>query len=281
MRRSFKDAIVGFSLLGGILVFVSISLWLKGVRFSSKTWHLYAEFDTASGLAKRSPVSYRGILVGSVEEINFTPNSIQAKIIIDNKDLILPKPAFAKIVTNSFLGGDVQVSLETSGEVPKNNLLNATSKECATSQIICEGDVIKGQELSSLSSITSRINELLKVSNEENLIKNIANSIDQFDVTQANLDELIYLSKREIIRAKPLIEELTKAAIHLNNILKEIDNPETLRDIKLTTSQARLISEKIYEMSDNVQKIFDDKELAKAMRDLTIGLSKFMNDIYP
>jgi len=281
MRRSLRDSIVGFSLLGGILTFTFFSFWLRGVKLSSKNWHLYAEFNNASGLSKKSPVTYRGILVGSIEDILFTNESIQAKIILNNNDIILPKPAFAKVVTNSFLGGDVQVALETSEKKIPQNIAKPTSEKCDAKLIVCEGDIITGKQLSSLSNITNKLSQLLKVSNQENLIENIVNSIDQFDKTQENLDELIFLSKQEILRVKPLIKEITIAANHLNNILSTFDDEETLNDIKLTLNAAKSISSKLVDMSDDFEKLTNDKELTKSIRDLTIGLSKFFNEIYP
>ena len=281
MRRSLRDSIVGFSLLGGILIFTFFSFWLRGVRLSSKNWHLFAEFNNASGLSKKSPVTYRGILVGSIEDILFTNESIKAKIVLNNSEIILPRPAFARVVTNSFLGGDVQVALETSDKTIPKNIAKPTSEKCDSKFIICQGDTITGKQLSSLSNITNRISQLLKETNQENLIENILNSIDQFDKTQENLDELIYLSKKEIERVEPLIKEITIAANHLNNILSTIDDKETLNDIKLTINAARSISTKIDDMSDDFEKLTQDKELTKSIRDLTIGLSKFLNEIYP
>ena len=281
MRRSFRDSIIGFSLLGGILIFTFFSFWLRGVKLSSKNWYLFAEFNNASGLSKKSPVTYRGILVGSIEDILFTNESIKAKIVLNNPDIILTKPTFARVVTNSFLGGDVQVALETSEKAIPKNTFKATSEKCNSKLIICQGDTISGKQLSSLSNITSRINQLLKESNQENLIENVVNSIDQFDRTQENLDELIYLSKQEILRVKPLIKEVTIAAAHLNNILSTINDEETLKDIKLTIDAAESISGKIDNMSDDFEQLMKDKELTKAIRDLTIGLSKFLNEIYP
>ena len=281
MRRSLRDSIVGFSLLGGILIFTSFSFWLRGVQISSKNWYLYAEFNNASGLSKKSPVSYRGILVGSIEDILFTNESIKAKIVLNNPDIILPKPAFARVVTNSFLGGDVQVALETSEKTIPKNIAKPSSEKCDTKLIICQGDTITGKQLSSLSNITNRISQLLKESNQENLIENIVKSIDQFDRTQENLDELIYLSKQEILRVEPLLKEITVAANHLNNILSTIDDKETLKDIKLTINAARSISSKMNNMSKDFEKLTSDKELTKSIRDLTIGLSKFLNEIYP
>jgi len=281
MRRSLRDSIVGFSLLGRILIFTFFSFWLRGVRLSSKNWHLFAEFNNASGLSKKSPVTFRGILVGSIEEILFTNASIKAKIVLNNPEIILPKPAFARVVTNSFLGGDVQVALETSEKSLPKNIAKPSSENCNSKLIICQGDIITGKQLSSLSNITSRISQLLKESNQENLIENIVNSIDQFDKTQENLDELIYLSKQEIQRVEPLIKEITIAANHLNNILSTIDDKETLNDIKLTINAAKSISGTLVDMSDDFEKLTNDKELTKSIRDLTIGLSKFFNEIYP
>ena len=49
----------------------------------------------------------------------------------------------------------------------------------------------------------------------------------------------------------------------------------------MTINAARSISSKIDDMSDDFEKLAQDKELTKSIRDLTIGLSKFLNEIYP
>tara|TARA_Y100001934_G_scaffold20456_1_gene23346 strand:+ start:441 stop:1286 length:846 start_codon:yes stop_codon:yes gene_type:complete len=281
MRRSLRDSIVGFSLVGGLVIFASFSFWLRGIKLSSKDWSFFANFSNASGLSKKSPVTYRGIIVGSIEDLIFTNKSIKAKIVINNPEIILAKPAFAKVVTNSFLGGDVQVALETSEENLPKNIEKATSKACNKNLIVCEGDTITGKQLSSLSNITNRINQLLKDSNQENLVENIINSIEQFDKTQVNLDELIYLSKKEINRVEPLLNELTIAAGHLNKLLATMNDEETLEDIKLTLESSRSIFEKLDLMADDFQLLIKDKELTSSLRDLVIGLSKFLNEVYP
>ena len=67
----------------------------------------------------------------------------------------------------------------------------------------------------------------------------------------------------------------------MNNILSTINDEETLNDIKLTLNAARSISSKIDDMSDDFENLTKDKEFTKSIRDLTIGLSKFLNEIYP
>ena len=219
--------------------------------------------------------------MGSIEDISFTNESIKAKIVLNNPEIILPRPAFARVVTNSFLGGDVQVALETSEKTIPKNIAKAKSDNCSSKLIICEGDIITGKQLSSLSNVTNRISQFLKESNQENLIENIVNSMDQFDKTQENLDELIYLSKQEVLRVEPLIKEITIAANNLNDILTTINDKETLNDIKLTINSAISIASKMDDLSGDFEKIVKDKELTKSIRDLTIGLSKFLKEIYP
>ena len=53
MRRSVREAIVGFSIVGAIAGFAGTMLWLRGVRLGSETWTVTAEFANAGGLAAR------------------------------------------------------------------------------------------------------------------------------------------------------------------------------------------------------------------------------------
>ena len=281
MRRSLRDAFVGFSLLGGLIIFSGAMLWLRDFRLGSKTWEISANFKDASGLAKMSPVTYRGIIVGSVQKINFTPNTVETKIKLNNNNLILPKPVIAKIVTSSVLGGDAQLSLVSLGKPLKENELSTTKKDCPNKRILCSGDKIKGVEMVSISSLTEGLDEIIYQADRQSIVKKLSESIKQFDKTQANLDELVLLSKSELIRAKPIINELIEASIHLNNILDSLDNPKTLKDIQELASTSNSITKKIDQMSSNMGNLMEDKELIEALKKVTVGLGKLFDDIYP
>ena len=89
------------------------------------------------------------------------------------------------------------------------------------------------------------------------------------------------MSKEATVNLKPLIRDAQKIATHLNSILSTIDDKETLNDVKLTLNAARSISVKLDSMSDDFEKLMKDKKLTKSIRDLTIGLAKFLNEVYP
>ena len=281
MRRSLRDAFVGFSLLGGLLIFSGAMLWLRDFRLGSKSWEITANFKDASGLAKMSPVTYRGIIVGSVQKINFTPSTVETKIKIHKNNLILTKPVIAKIVTSSVLGGDAKLSLISLGKSSRENEVLTVNKDCPNKTILCAGDTIKGLETASISSITEGLDVILDQTDKQAIVNKLSESIKQFDRTQANLDELVLLSKSELLRAKPIISELTKASFHLNNILESLDNPKTLNDLQDLASTTSSLTKKIDQMSADVGNIMEDEELINALKRVTIGLSKLFDDIYP
>jgi len=281
MRRSLRDAFVGFSLLGGLVIFSGAMLWLRDFRLSSKAWEISANFKDASGLAKMSPVTYRGIIVGSVQKINFTPTTVETKIKLNKNNLILPKPVIAKIVTSSMLGGDAQLSLVSLGKSLNKKELIKVKKDCPNKIILCGGDKIKGVSMISMTSLTEGINGIIDEADKQAIVNKISESIDQFDRTQANLDELVLLSKSELLRAKPIISELTNASIHLNNILESLDNPKTLEDLKELASTSSSLTKKIDQIGSDMGNMMEDKELLDALKRVTIGLGKLFDDVYP
>ncbi len=281
MRRSIRDAIVGLSLIGAIAGFGGTLLWLRGVRLTAKTWRVTASFENASGLTKRSPIKYRGILIGSIKDIKITPRDVKATLEIDKSDLILPLPVFAKVVTSSVLGGDVQVSLISSNkDIPLKPPM-PMSNQCIGNGILCEGDEIKGESLMNISTLTEEFEKILQKAESQNVISTLVDSTKQFDKTQKNLDELIVQAKSEIDRAMPIINNLIIASNHIQNILASIDNPETLNDLKQTAKSTRSLTKKIDNIGSDMSKIMEDEQLMNALRNVTIGLGEFFNEIYP
>ena len=101
--------------------------------------------------------------------------------------------------------------------------------------MLCDGDLIQGQEISNISNLTSDINKFISEAESTGIIKKMVTSIDQFDRTQENLDELISLSKLELKNARPIVEELIQTVNHMNNILSAIDDPQVIGDIRQST----------------------------------------------
>ena len=96
MRRSVREAIVGFTLIAAVAGTGLFWLWLRGVSLASRTWRFQVSFADASGLAERSAVTYRGVLVGNVDKLTTTAAAVVADLEITDPNLKLPQPLVAQ-----------------------------------------------------------------------------------------------------------------------------------------------------------------------------------------
>ena len=281
MRRSVRDAIVGFTVIGGIVGFASTALWLRGVRLGSSHWTLTARFNDAAGLAERSPVTYRGILVGSVRSIAVTPEAVVAELEIDKGDLLLPLPVTATVASGSLLGGDAQVSLVSRGTPLAKDAPLPRAANCRPEQQLCDGSTVQGREAASLSTVTETLQELLAQAQNERVIPHAADSLEQIDATARQFQVLTVQLQDELAKAAPVIRNLEFATAHINNIVASLDNPQTLSELQQTAANAAQLTATIDEVGGDVAQLTGDPEFMEGVRNLTIGLGELFGEIYP
>ena len=281
MRRSVRDAIVGFTVIGGIIGFGSTALWLRGVRLGSSHWILTARFNDAAGLAERSPVTYRGILVGSVRSIAVTPEAVVAELEIDNGDLLLPLPVTATVGSSSLLGGSAQVTLVSSGLPLAKDAPLPRAANCRPEQQLCDGSTVQGRETASLSTVTQTLQELLAQAQRERVIPHAAESLEQIDAMARQFEALTVQLQDELARAAPVIRNLELATAHLNHIVASLDNPETLNELKQTAANAAQLTATIDAVGGDLAQLTGDPEFMKGVRKITIGLGELFGEIYP
>lgn len=103
MRRSVREAWL-VSLLAAMAAGLGLWFWLKGISLTRGNWTIQASFEDAAGLAKRSPVSFRGVLVGRVRSIKVNAREVLADLEITDPSLRLARPVVARVGAGSLLG---------------------------------------------------------------------------------------------------------------------------------------------------------------------------------
>ena len=287
MRRSVREGIVGFSVIAAVVAFAGTMLWLRGERAFSKTWSVTADFQDAGGLAVRSPVTYRGIMVGNVTDIKVTPQAVRVSIEINQDDLQLTLPVQATVSSASLLGGDSQVALNSVGPPLKKDAPMPKSQRCKGQGVLCDGATIQGSESASLASITNSFQELLNQAKTEQLVPKLVGSTEQFDETLRDIELLATQLREDLARAAPTISNLNEATAqaasasrHINNVVSAFDTPTTITDLKQTVSNARSLTETFDEVGGDVEKLTADPQFMAAVRSVTIGLGQFFNELY-
>ena len=290
MRRSVREAIVGFSIVGALVGFTGTMLWLRGVRLGSGSWTVTADFADASGLAERSPVTYRGIVVGVVQAVTVTPASVQAVLEINADDLRLPVPVTAAVGSGSLLGGDAQVNLVSSGNpaLISSSMPGPKSDRCNPAKVLCAGAKIRGQEAASLESVTATMQRLLTQAEEQQLVASLVNASKEFDAVAKSANVVLGQLGDELERAAPAIEHLNaataeaaQAARHIKNLSGALDNPTTVNELKQTVSNARSLTQRFDAVGGDLEQLTEDPAFMKAVRDVAIGLGAFFQELYP
>ena len=288
MRRSVREGIVGFSVIAAVVGFSGTMLWLRGERVLSKSWTVTADFQDAGGLAVRSPVTYRGIMVGNVTDIKVTPKAVRVSIEISQDDLQLSLPVQAAVASESLLGGDSQVALTSLGPPPQKNAPLPKSQRCKGQGVLCDGATIQGSESASLASITNSFQELLNQAKTEQLVPKLVGSTEQFDETLRDIELLATQLREDLAKAAPTIANLNEATAqaasasrHINSIVSAFDTPTTMTDLKQTVSNARSLTATFDEVGGDVEKLTADPQFMAAVRSVTIGLGQFFHELYP
>jgi phospholipid/cholesterol/gamma-HCH transport system substrate-binding protein len=302
MRRSVREAVVGFSLLAALAGGGLFWLWLRGVSVAARTWTVEARFDNASGLAPRSAVTYRGVVVGSVRTVDVGAESVRATLDLHDGDLRLPIPVVATVAAASLLGGESQVALVSRGKALPEGGPGPRAADCPSEVILCDGATVPGERAPSLETVTETMQRLLGQAEQEKLVPELVRSSRQFTATAeqaevflaeadqvaAQAEALIAELKASVAKADPALANLNEAtaraasaAGHIDNLTAALDTPETVADLRQTLHNARELTAKIDAVGGQIDKLTSDPEFVTAVRSVTLGLGAFFEELYP
>lgn len=295
MRRSMREAIVGLSLLAAISSAVGLSLWLRGLSLTRQYWTVEASFAEADGLAVRSPVVFRGVVVGSVRAMQISQEAVVAQLEITNPSLRLAQPAVAQIGQVSLLGGDAQVALVSRGEPLPADAPSPRSSACDASRMLCDGARIQGLEGASLGSLTALMHRMLLQVEQEGLVEKVATLATSIDTTSqeatAFLKEgrglvrdgqgLVRGLEHSVQRVQPTITNLNASSAQLNQLMTGLNNPQVMHDLQQTIANAEKLTAQWQAVGGDVERLTGDPRFMDGLRSVAVGLGQFFEELYP
>ena len=302
MRRSVREALVGFSLLTAVVSGVGLWFWLRGLTLSRGHWTIQASFADAAGLANRSPVYYRGVMVGRVSGIEVSGQEVIARLEITDADLRLARPLVARVGAGSLLGGDAVVSLVSAGKPLPRSSPSPRDSGCDDRRMVCHGSRVAGVEAPSLESVTATVQSLLNQAEKEGVVKRLARATDSFDQTAAeirrlsrqgeafvgNADQLVSGLQEVVGKTDPIVANLQAASLDVRQasgsakrLTGRLEDPRMMEDLQATLTNARRLTDRWEAVGSDVQKLTADPAFVQGMLQVTVGLGRFFEDLYP
>jgi phospholipid/cholesterol/gamma-HCH transport system substrate-binding protein len=302
MRRSVREALVGFSLLAAVAGGMGLWLWLKGISLQRNNWTIEADFADAAGLADRSAVLYRGVQVGNVRSVRVSGQTVAARLEINDPDLRLPRPVVARIANSSLLGGDAVVSLLSSGAPLPPGGPGPRDPGCDKKRQVCNGGKVVGVAAPSLESVTETVQRLLSQAEKERVVPQMAAATKAFERTAGETErlsrdgqvfvkdaqQLVRELNASVRKADPILANLNKASAeaaaatrHARAVAARIDNPKLTQDLQATMANARQLTDRWHAVGRDVSKLTGDPKFLDGVLSVSVGLGKFFDELYP
>lgn len=302
MRRSVREALVGFSLLAAAATGLGVWMWLRGLSFSRDTWTLRVSFADAAGLAERSPVLYRGVIVGTVRKVEVMDQAVEAELQITDPKLRLARPVVARVAAGSMLGGDPQVTLFSAGKPLPPSLPGPAQPGCDDRRQVCNGGRLKGVAAASLDSVTATVQRLLDQADRERMVEKLAAATESFERTSRETEKLIrdgqvFMGDTQQLvgklqksadRLDPILGSINTASVdaakasrHVRNVTAALDNPRTVADLQATLANAKALTARWEEVGGDVRRLTADPKFLDGIRAVSVGLGRFFEDLYP
>ncbi len=139
MNTRKTEILVGLFIAAGLAALFMLAMKVSNLNIYSNDdgYEIIANFDDASGLKVKSPVTMAGVLIGRVSDISFDAKTFEAvvRIRVESQYDTLPKDTSASIYTAGLLG-EKYIGLEPGGD--EENLKNNDKLQLTQSSLVLE-----------------------------------------------------------------------------------------------------------------------------------------------
>lgn len=209
-----------------IIIFVTMFLWLTDRGITADNTTLFVHFDSAERLKNGDPVLFRGVPVGSVQELRFAAGGVLVRTRLD-RDVPIAADATARLQAVDVFGAQSVVLRDGSSSAPP----------------LADGDTIAGEAGTDLTGrvaqLSDRAGELLS----PRTVDRVQTSLDNIAAASAELERT--LSETRALmgeQAEELSATMSNMAALTAN-LREVSDPAELETTlaNLEAASARLV----------------------------------------
>lgn len=185
-----REGSVGLFVLGGIALFIGLTLWLKEAAFGQDSYSFIVLFDDASGIQSGANVRYRGVEVGNVTAIEAGANGVEVNVEIADTNLLLPNQVLVA-ANQSGLITETVLDITPLEPLPEGtDLPSPTADNCDSNIILCEGDRVEGDIGISFNQMISSTVTLAEVYGDPAFVQGLTTTLAQAGLAANEVAEL-------------------------------------------------------------------------------------------
>ncbi|HWV57100.1 MAG TPA: MlaD family protein [Longimicrobiales bacterium] len=271
MKRT-TEAVVGATILAGILVVVIGTIWLKGTVFGEEATVIEARFREVGQLQQGNPVVLRGVGIGRVSDIILEPGGegviVQMRI---RDDVALPEEPVV-ILSPKSMFGDWQAEIHPRAQFMRYDYAQPRS-----------GSMLPGYalpDMSRLTAVADRIAENLAVVTErveiaftEETALNIRRAIENIEAVSTELTKMVNAQQQTLDAVAENLQATTRSlGDAAETVRRAFEQVETALDegqlnaiidnVRSSAENVDAVTASLAEMSDELREILTTAESA-------------------
>ncbi|MBI9065106.1 MAG: MCE family protein [Marinilabiliaceae bacterium] len=297
-----KEIKIGLVVMVGFAILIWGVNFLKGRNIFSFGDEYYGVYGRLDGLAKASPVAFRGFKIGSVQNIEFhptLPNKFVVTFSLDT-ELELPKDTRAQIYSLDLMGskgvqfipgketvylaaGDTMVT-SVMGDLKDQVSMEVLPLKDKAERLIVKldsvltnvGRVFSEDNQSNLSASIENFNRSMR--NFERLSSNLARKVDDDgDVTMMvkRMDSVMMM----VAAQRPYIDTTFRNLAGFSSQLEQAQFDEVLGSLKSTLENTTLLLNNLNEGNGSLGLLLSDKELYYSLTEASASLNHLLIDV--
>ena len=278
----------------GLIVIIALVLFIWGFNYLKgkdllKSYNTYYVItDNVEGIAKSTPVTLKGIPIGTVEDLKFYNGMEQTMLILNiDDDFVFPKDSKVKIYGGNIMGG------KSVAIVPGNS--NELAKDGDTLQVLkmpgmfdlVNDKITPLQEkleriMTSTDTLLIGLNNVLNPETQKHLNRSMADLevlIGQLKNSSVQLNQLLSKNKTHLNQSFENLDKLSANFAEVSDSLKQIQMGKLVKDLNTSIAQFNTTMKKINEGNGTMAKLMNDKKLYDNLERSTKELELLLKDL--
>ena len=289
MKRS-KEVKTAVLALGTILLFIFGYSFLKGTNILDKDSTFFVTYDNVEGLAKASPVTINGLLVGKVKDITFLNN--QGKLLVSfsitESDFEFSKNSLVRIYSSGLLGGkslglypeydpeNRAVSGDTLVGNVEDDMLVAVTKALGPLEDKVNNTLV------TLDVLLHSIIDILDPKTRANLQKSIANlhtTMESLNGASSSLNGLLKENKTSLNNTFANLENMTTNFNSLSDSLSKLETGKLFSELQNVVTRFDTITSALEKGEGSMGKLLTDEQLYENLKGASKQLDELLEDV--
>ncbi len=285
IKREHKTAIV---VLTALILFIWGFNYLKGTDVLKSYDTYYTITDNVEGVVKSTPVTLKGIQIGTVKDLRFYNGIEQTMIVLSvDNDFKFAKDSKVKIYGGNIMGGkSVAIVPGKSSQMAKDGDTLQVLKMPGMFDLVNDKLTPLQDKLERIMTSTDTlligINNILNPKTQAHLTQSIADletTMHHFKNTSAQLDQMMVKNKDHLNHSFENLDKLSSNFASLSDSLKQLQIGKIVKDLNQTIAKLNKSLDKVNKGNGTVAKLMNDKQLYENLAKSTKELELLLRDL--